>query len=198
MSFRRRGVAVAVDTTGPAELDFQLFGVPEKTITLIGQSLERLPVSSEDFPHGPLLRRTIEGYLCYFLLATAQEDLVVVLLAVRPVDEPETIGMKELLISLLPFAAHLEYKENMTVDEYQKLTDRQKWEMRLAHAFAIVKAHGYTLVDDQDATAFKDVNAPRRDLSPIHGKRNVPARFMLSRLSQKRVARAKFRETENY
>ena len=98
MSFRNRGLPVHVDTTAPAELDIQLFSVPDTTVQRIGDALERVPISPTDTPFGPLLRREVDGHFVYFLPAyDAGHDAVVLVVCIRPTSGEDDLTFRELV-----------------------------------------------------------------------------------------------------
>ena len=97
MSFRRRGIGASVDTTEAAELDVLLYEIPEDTVDEIGRSLSNLPVSKDDTAFGPLLRREVTGVNAYFLpLLDRNDDLVLLVVAIRPVDQSNKISAAEI------------------------------------------------------------------------------------------------------
>ena len=59
--FRFRGVRVLVDTVQTAELDAQLYGIPDTVLAQIAQNLKILPNSAADRAVGNFLIREIQG-----------------------------------------------------------------------------------------------------------------------------------------
>ena len=62
--------------------------MPAADVARIEASLSRLPVSRFDVPHGPLHRREIGSWWIYFALTREAGDAAILLVAVRPKDDP--------------------------------------------------------------------------------------------------------------
>ena len=96
--FRFRGVRVLVDTVQAAELDAQLYAIPDTVLAQIARNLKDLPQSVTDRAVGNFLIREIQGYDVVYIVGRDGPDLVITIGRIRLPDPANTT--EDLLKSL--------------------------------------------------------------------------------------------------